>query len=457
VREDTIAAIITPAGEGAVGIIRISGDKALLIAQKIFRPAKAEDIVKSNYKLHYGHILSEKGEVIDEVLLSVMHAPHTYTREDVVEINCHGGFVSLRESLRAVLAAGARMAEPGEFTKRAFLNGRIDLSQAESVIDIIRSKTETSLKVAVSQLAGGLSSKIAQLREKMIGILAGLEAAIDFPEDEIEESTREEMSNQSKIILQELNDLIDNAARGKVYREGIVTVIAGRPNVGKSSLLNALLGEERAIVTQVPGTTRDVIEETINIKGIPLRLTDTAGLREADDLVEKIGVKKTRDYLAGAGLVLYVTEACQGLMEEDMEILKTIDKEKIIIIFNKIDIIGAGGKKIKKNAKGYASVRISALTGEGIPALKEIIGETAGGGKTDSTDSIIVSNVRHEEILRRSRGCLLEFIEGLSGYTSWDLLAVDARNALEALGEITGSTVSEDLLDRIFTDFCIGK
>ncbi|MCL6612507.1 MAG: tRNA uridine-5-carboxymethylaminomethyl(34) synthesis GTPase MnmE [Peptococcaceae bacterium] len=453
--DDTIAAISTPLGEGGVGIIRISGKEAFKVARKVFRPARPKDWLKETYRLHYGHVVDgNTGKVIDEVLVSVMKAPRTYTREDVVEINCHGGIVPLRETLKAVLAAGARPADPGEFTKRAFLNGRLDLTQAESVIDIIRSKTGESLKMAVSQLEGRLSRRIREIQDRVLGLLAGLEAAVDFPEDEIEEKEIEQLSETAGEIIRDLDGLIDDAETGRIYREGIRTIIAGRPNVGKSSLLNALLGRERAIVTDIPGTTRDVIEETLNIKGIPLVLMDTAGLRETMDLVERIGVEKARELLAGADLVLFVAEASEGLTREDREILKGMDRAKTILIFNKTDL----RRDIRApEAEGLPSVEISALTGEGLKALENKIEEVVAGGRIKSPESVIVSSARHEDAIRRARKHMEDFMASAAAGIPADLLSIDVRSSWEALGEITGTTLTEDLLERIFNDFCIGK
>jgi len=384
----------------------------------------------------------------------VMRAPRTYTREDVVEINCHGGIVPLREALGAVLAAGARLAHPGEFTKRAFLNGRIDLTQAESVIDVIRSKTEASLRVALAQLDGRLSARIGEIQDRILGLLAGLEASIDFPEDDVDELPGPRLAESAREIVRELDGLLESASTGRIYREGVRTVIAGRPNVGKSSLLNALLGQERAIVTNIPGTTRDIIEETINIKGIPLVLADTAGLRETQDLVERIGVQKTRELLAGADLVLFVVEAAEGMTGEDRELLKDIDRKKTILIVNKIDL----GENMPPPGDGdIPAVEVSALTGEGIEHLKESIVQVVTGGRVSSPESVIVSRVRHEDAIRRARNHMEEFQSSSGAGVPADLLSIDARSAWEALGEITGSTVTEDLLDRIFRDFCIGK
>lgn len=466
---DTIAAISTPPGEGGVGIIRISGEDSFRIAERIFRPRKQKNWLSQNYKMHYGHVVDPgSGSVIDEVLLSVMKAPHTYTRENVVEINCHGGIVPLREAFRAVLAAGARLADPGEFTKRAFINGRIDLTQAESVIDVIRSKTEASLKVAISQLGGGLSDKIRKIQDRILAILAELEVSIDFPEDDMDLKSKSEISLNAGEIIRDLDSLIESAGRGRVYREGIRTVIAGRPNVGKSSLLNVLLGRERAIVTEIPGTTRDVIEETINIKGIPLVLADTAGLRETNDLVEKIGVEKTREFMAGADLVLFMVEAGKGVTEDDRDLLKKLEIKKTILIVNKIDLAGkmfpakcsrqnVPGKKETFEYGDMPTVEISALKGQGINILEDRIEEVITGGGVISPESIIISNARHEEILARARDHLEEFLKSMEDGLPPDILSIDVKDAFEALGEITGSSVTEDLLDHIFSQFCIGK
>lgn len=454
---DTIAAISTPPGEGGVGIVRISGEEAFIVAEKVFRPAGKKDWLGEGFKMHYGHIVDcLNGEVIDEVLLTVMKAPRTYTREDVVEINCHGGAVPLRAALKSVLAAGARLAAPGEFTKRAFLNGRIDLTQAESVIDIIRSKTESSLKVAMSQLGGGLSLKIKGLQDNLLGMLARLEAAIDFPEDEVEEKSTAELKKAATEIVRGLDDLIDAAGRGRIFRDGIMTVITGRPNVGKSSLLNALLGRERAIVTDIPGTTRDVIEEMINIRGIPLVLADTAGLRETGDLVEKKGVEKTRLILEEAGLILFLIDAGQGVTEEDTELIRDMDRDKTLLIINKTDIEENPRFPVGEEWN-LPRVEISALTGKGIEDLEEMIEQMVTGGRATSAESLIISNIRHETVLEQARRSMEDFLALAGQGVPPDLLSIDIRSAWETLGEITGSTVTEDLLDRIFSDFCIGK
>ncbi len=459
--EDTIAAISTPLGEGGIGIVRISGPDAAEITGKIFRAGHKKNFLKENRRLVYGHIIDSKGEDLDEVLLCYMKAPHTYTREDIVEINCHGGIVPLRKVLEQVLAQGARLAQPGEFSKRAFLNGRLDLAQAESVIDLIRSKTEGSLYLAISQLKGNLSKKILELQERLLGLLAQVEANIDFPEEDLEAATGQVIIQSSEEILKELEKMVRSADSGKVYREGISTIIIGRTNVGKSSLLNALLRENRAIVTDIPGTTRDIIEEIINIRGIPLKIMDTAGLRETNDLVERIGVEKTRETINKADLVLVVLDAVRGLTDEDYAILDLIGEKKALFLINKVD---AGEEKMRikeSDARKLAQKRpvlwVSAEKRIGLGQLEEEIFEMVMGGRITGPDNILVANIRHKQVLEKGARHLSEAILGIRQEVPVDVVAIDIRSAWEALGEITGSTATEDLLDRIFEDFCIGK
>ena len=458
--EDTIAAISTPLGEGGIGIVRISGKNAADIAGKIFRPGSKINFINENRRLIYGHIVDENELEIDEVLLCYMKGPQTYTREDIVEIHCHGGIVPLRKVLEQVLARGARLAQPGEFTKRAFLNGRLDLAQAESIIDIIRSKTDRGLSLAVSLLKGNLSKRITEIQNRILGLLARVEANIDFPEEDLEETAGEAIIQEGEEILKELAEMISSADKGRVYREGISTIIIGNTNVGKSSLLNALLRENRAIVTDIPGTTRDLIEEIINIQGIPLRIIDTAGLRETTDFVEKIGVERTRETIDKADLVLVVLDAIRGLNSEDRAILELIKDKKALILINKIDV---AEEKIRiKESDVWKLVEkpvlwISALKGIGIDRLEKEIFEMVTGGQVTGSDAVLVANIRHKEVLERSARHLQEAINGARQALPVDIVAIDLREAWEALGEITGSTATEDLLDRIFEDFCIGK
>ncbi len=457
--EETIAAISTPPGEGGIGIVRISGPKAFTIAKNIFIAKKLDWKDVESHRLIYGHIVDRSGNVLDEVLLSYMKGPYSYTKEDVVEINCHGGIVPLRKVLEIVLKEGVRLAEPGEFTKRAFLNGRLDLAQAESVIDLIRSKTEAGLKLALSQLKGDLSKKINGLQDILLSLLAKVEANIDFPEEDLDEATGREIVSKSKKLLKEINVLIKGAETGKIYRDGISTIIIGRPNVGKSSLLNALLRENRAIVTEIPGTTRDIIEEFINIRGVPLKIIDTAGLRETDDIVEKIGVEKTREMIKRADLVLLVLDAAGGLKEEDYHIINLIDGKRAIFIVNKTDVEQKRikEKEVKVLASGKPVLWISALKEEGLDDLEDKIVDMVLGGQVSASDAVFVANIRHEQSLKRAAQHLSEAIQSITQKVPVDVAAIDIRAAWEALGEINGSTVTEDLLDRIFADFCIGK
>ncbi len=458
--DDTIAAIATPLGESGIGIVRLSGEKAIEIARKVFIPRRNKEWWREQgYRLFYGHVIEpETGEMIDEVLLSMMRAPYSFTREDVVEINCHGGVVPLRKTLAAVLRCGARLAGPGEFSRRAFLNGRVDLAQAEAIIDIIRAKTDAQLKLAVSQLKGELSEKIRSLQDRITDLLAACEAAIDFPED-VDALPGAELESLIAGLKEEVEALVACADRGKIYREGAFVVIAGRPNVGKSSLLNALLREGRAIVTDIPGTTRDVIEDMINIKGVPVRIADTAGLRPTFDPVEIIGVEKAKELLEKADLILVLVDASAGVTKEDREILREVEEKNAVYLVNKCDLGGGEEtfREVKKAAGEKAVLKISALTGEGIGELEETIFQKIVGSPAVGTDALLVNNVRHKNALVKAGRCLGEALEGARAGFPEDLLAVDLKEAWEALGEITGTTVAEDIIDRIFANFCIGK
>ncbi|MEK6656894.1 MAG: tRNA uridine-5-carboxymethylaminomethyl(34) synthesis GTPase MnmE [Nitrospirota bacterium] len=457
--EDTICAISTPIGEGGIGIVRISGKDAILIADKIFFPKRNKKLsALPSHTIHYGEIRDDSKEKIDEALVSIMKAPNTYTKEDVVEINCHGGAVPLKRVMELVIKNGARLAEPGEFTKRAFLNGRIDLSQAEAVIDIINSKTDDSLRLAVNQLSGILSKKVNAIREELISIIASVEASIDFVDEDIEFISRHEMGKRIKKAVDEIEALITTADEGRIYKEGIATAIIGRPNVGKSSLLNALLKEERAIVTPVPGTTRDVIEEWVNIKGVPLRILDTAGIRHTEDIVEIEGVKRSRDAIKSADLILLLIDGSVKLNEEDKSLIEEVGNKRLIVLLNKSDLLSLVKKSdIEKALPEKEIVSISALTGEGIDRLRSVIHGLLFKGRITAGERPIITNLRHKTALEKTKKAL-ETLEGsLKNEMSEEFLAVDLRGALNALGEITGETATEDILNRIFEEFCVGK
>ncbi|MEG6617235.1 tRNA uridine-5-carboxymethylaminomethyl(34) synthesis GTPase MnmE [Peptococcaceae bacterium 1198_IL3148] len=458
--DDTIAAIATPLGEGGIGIVRISGSESIEIAKKIFKPKYNNNWHQGpGFRVVYGHVIDKNNQQpIDEVLLTIMRGPKSFTGEDVIEINCHGGILPLRKILNIVLKNGAVLAEPGEFSKRAFLNGRLDLAQAESIINIIRSKTEKALEISMGQLQGRLSTQINILQNDLLGILAQIEAKIDFPEDDIDEVTLEDVVQKCSNIKDDLNKLIASADNGKIYQEGVKTVIVGKPNVGKSSILNALTKENRAIVTEIPGTTRDIIEEIININGIPLKIIDTAGLRETDDLVERIGVERSRELINEADLILFVVDASLGLKEEDYEIIKLIENKKIMVIINKIDVkdVKIDRNQISKLLPGPI-IEISALYAQGLECLEQQIAELILGGQITVDDQVLVTSARHKQALEKARDHVQEIINGIKADVPGDIVSIDVKSAWEALGEITGTTVGEDLVDKIFKDFCIGK
>ena len=458
---DTIAAISIPLGEGGIGIVRISGKDALVIADRVCRLKKRNSLFEvSSHTINYGYVIDPStGNRIDEVLVTVMLGPRTYTGEDVVEINCHGGIVPVRKVLDVVLACGAVLAEAGEFTKRAFLNGRLDLAQAEAVIDVIRSRTEKGMDLAVSQLAGYLSSDINELRDELLELLAFIEAAIDFPEDDVGDIGTKEIEQRVFQVRRSIGRLLDDSKKGRIYREGIRMVIAGRPNVGKSSLLNALMREKRAIVTDIPGTTRDIIEEVINIKGIPVRLVDTAGIRTSNDLVEKIGVEKTLEYLDLADLILLVLDSAEELTSDDNEIIERIGNKPVVFVLNKIDVKNPvlSQNDLIEILRGRPLVEISATLEIGLNLLEDVLAEMVLGGDAGLHGHGIVTRFRHIEALRKSARNLDQVLEGCLLGVQSDLLSIDIRGAWEALGEITGDTTNQDVLDRIFTEFCIGK
>ena len=458
---DTIAAVSTPRGESGIGIVRLSGPDALSIVEKFFQPHRHQlDISEiGTHKLTYGHIVDpETGDPVDEVLVSVMRAPRTYTREDVVEINCHGGSVPLSKVLELALQMGARLAEPGEFTRRAFLNGRIDLAQAEAVADIIRAKTDLSLRVAVSQLAGRLSREINQIRGDLVELLVAVEAAIDFPDEDLDFLPSEAVVRQIDGILGSLKSLLATADEGKIITEGIRGVIIGRPNVGKSSLFNALLREERAIVTHIPGTTRDAIEEFINLDGVALKLTDTAGLRQADDVIEIESIERTKIHLDNADLLLLVIDASEPLTDDDRELLSLISDRRAIVILNKTDLPQhPDNMDIETLMPHKLFIKVSALEEVGLHELKSAIHDLVIHDDAASADAVFVTKVRHKTALRSAVESLEYAMKSAQEEMPPELTAVDLRGSLRALGEIVGETTSEEILDQIFSRFCIGK
>jgi len=455
---DTIAAIATPAGAGGIGIIKISGPDSLKIATALFRSAASNPKPLASHHIYHGTIVDPQDRtVIDEVLITCMHAPRSYTRENVVEINCHSGVIVLQKILGLVMQCGARPADPGEFTKRAFLNGRIDLTQAEAVIDIIEAKTEASLKISSSQLRGKLSDTLHALRDELIDITAHIEAAIDFPEEDIDPDDARDMESRLAGAAGMLQSLSATYHEGKLYRLGVKTTIVGKPNVGKSSLLNALLGEDRALVTPVPGTTRDVIQETISVRGIPLVLQDTAGLHAGSDEIEKLGMELTQARLAEAELVLLVMDGSRELDERDRGIMAELSGRKVIAVINKDDLPPAVSCEQVEQIFSGAAVSISAKNVSGIDHLKELIHHSVLTFPHDSSADIIITSARQRDALERTAGAVSAARQAISSRSAPELISIDLRAALQALGDITGQTTAEDILERIFASFCIGK
>lgn len=456
--DDTIAAIATAPGEGGIGIIRISGEKSLQVAQSIFKSKSGKMIKDYNARtLIYGTVVDNE-KVIDEVLVAYMKGPNSYTAEDVIEINCHGGFISVKKILELILSKGVRLAEAGEFTKRAFLNGRIDLSQAEAIIDVIKSKTDMAHEVAQSQLEGSLAKKIKDLRMNVTEVLAHLEVSIDFAEEDVEEITYQTLEEKALELRNEIKKLYDTAESGKILRDGLKTVIVGKPNVGKSSLLNSILGENRAIVTDIAGTTRDVIEEFVNIKGIPLKIVDTAGIRETEDVVEKIGVEKSRESFSTADLVIMVLDASRKLSEEDMEILESLKNKKTIVLLNKMDLEPQIElEKIEEFVNSEDIIKISALKHQGIEELQDKIEAMVYHGSVKNSSNLMITNSRHKDALFKAYESINDVISAIEQRMPYDFIEVDFKNIWDYLGYINGDTVREDLLDTIFANFCIGK
>ena len=451
---DTIAAISTPLGEGAIGIVRLSGTDSFAIAQRIF---KGKDLASvASHTLNYGHIVDpDKNEILDEVMVGAMRSPKTFTREDIIEINTHGGIAVTNEILQLVIREGARLAEPGEFTKRAFLNGRVDLTQAEAVMDIIRAKTDKAMNIAVKQLDGSLSDLINNTRQEILNTLAQVEVNIDYPEyDDVEEATTEIIREKTSEFEALLTNLLKTARRGKILREGISTAIIGRPNVGKSSLLNNLLREEKAIVTDIEGTTRDVIEEYVNINGVPLKLVDTAGIRETEDIVEQIGVERSKKALKEADLVLLVLNASEPLTDQDRQLLEISQDSNRIILLNKVDL----PEKIEIDQLPEDHIKISVLKNQNIDQIEDRINalffENAGLVEQDVT---YLSNARHISLIEKAIESLQAVNEGLALGMPVDLLQVDLTRTWEILGEITGDAAPDELITQLFSQFCLGK
>jgi tRNA modification GTPase len=468
---ETIAAIATPLGEGGLAVIRISGEQALAIADKIFQPVgkgSSKPSQAASHTIQYGKVV-RGDEVIDEVLLAVLRAPRTFTREDTVEISCHGGILPAKLVLDAILAAGAKLAEPGEFTRRAFLNGRIDLAQAEAVADLIHSRTELALVAANEQLAGKLSQRINRLRDDLMLALAHVEAHIDFPDEDIAPDTKGKLLKRLEDGATFMDELLRTAGEGQILRRGIRAAIVGRPNAGKSSLLNQLLGHDRAIVSPIPGTTRDTIEETANIRGLPVVFIDTAGLREARDEIEQEGIRRSRQSLAQAELILHVLDASEPLTEADKNYFSEFAGKKRILVRNKTDLSvklelpgRAGSPLPAAGAQGTARpadivVDVSCLSGQGIEQLKDVIKQTVWTGEIKAEMLQVMINSRHQDALDRAREATLRTIEALRGEATLELVAIDLRIAVAAVGEIVGKTTTEDLLDSVFSSFCIGK
>lgn len=459
--DDTIAAIATPRGEGGIGIVRVSGSLAIPIACELFRASHA--VLPNELRSHsltHGYVIdaSATDEVVDEVMLGIMRAPNTYTTEDIVEFNCHGGFIPLTTVLELVIKSGARLAEPGEFTKRAFLNGRLDLTQAEAVAELISSKTELSRRIAIDALTGKLSERVNDLSDRLAALLAEIEASIDFPDEDLDFMKVDTQLKAAREVQSDILKLVETASEGQIIKEGVKVAILGKPNVGKSSLFNALVTTARAIVTDIPGTTRDTIEETINIEGIPINLIDTAGIRHTDDIVEQQGVQRSREVLQKAELLLLMFDASETLTESDIELLEMAKCHRSILILNKIDLpILTDIKGLSHQSPTACIVQTAIPEGKGIDTLKESIRDTLLGGNFVVGESPIVSNTRHHDALRRSQVALEDVIGSLENDMPPDLVSVDLRISLDALGDIVGKTTTEDILDRIFSQFCVGK
>lgn len=460
--DDTIAAISTPIGEAGIGIVRLSGSLAIKIAERLFVSPKGKRLSElRSHTINYGFIRDPlTGDGIDEVLVSVMKAPHTYTREDVVEINCHGGFFPLRKILELLVREGARLAEPGEFTKRAFLNGRIDLVQAEAIADLIRSKTEASQRVAFEQLRGGLSERISKIRDRLVDLCAHIEAYIDFPDEDIEPASYNALEKELTSIIRELTGLSMTFEEGRFLREGIRIAIVGKPNVGKSSLLNALLQRDRAIVTDIPGTTRDVIEELLNIKGLLVRIMDTAGIRDTHEMAEMEGVRRSLQAIDDADLVIVLIDGSKEVSYEDLYILKRVKEKgkRFILGINKSDLpLRIDLSSLTSSSDDFIACYISAKTGQGIEELKDSIINLTVSGHIKGSEGLIITNLRHKRAIDKAIVALQKASQDLIDSQPNEIIAVSLRDSLDSLGEIVGAITTEDILNRIFSGFCIGK
>lgn len=456
--KDTIAAISTATGEAGIGIVRMSGEDSVEIAEKVFRHIGNKNLTEiKNRMISYGHIIDENEKVIDEVLIVKMMAPNTYTRENMVEIYTHGGIISVRRVLNLILDNGARIAEAGEFTKRAFLNGRLDLSQAEAVIDIIKAKTDESFDQSIKQLEGSLTGIITEISDEVTKMMGIIIANIDFPEDDVEEYQYETLLNDAKKVKENINSLIEGSSRGRLLRDGINTVILGKPNVGKSSLLNAMLRYEKAIVTDIPGTTRDIIEDYVNLDGILLKITDTAGIRETEDKVEAIGVSRAVKSIEGADLIIAIFDGSEKFDENDEEILKLLEGKKSIVLLNKADLEGKNSdEELKSFFKDREFMNVSIKKGT-ILDIENKIKDMFFSGDLKAKEEFYINNLRHVRALKEAVKFIDSAIEGLETREFLDCIEVDLRGALDELGNITGETTTEDILDKVFSEFCIGK
>lgn len=458
--DDTIAAISTPLGESGIGIVRLSGSRAIEIAAEVFCSPKGVSLENvPTHTIHYGFI-EDNGVKLDEVLVAVMHAPRTYTREDVVEIDCHGGIVPLRRVLQLILTKGARAAQPGEFTKRAFLNGRISIDQAEAVLDIIRAKTELGLELSLHRLTGRFSQPIKQIRARLLGLLAGIEVGLDFPDYEEEALPRQRALTELEEALRQVEYFLQQGRNGRIIREGLAVAIIGRPNVGKSTLLNALLQENRAIVTPIPGTTRDRLEEWVELDGIPFKLIDTAGLREVQDELEQMGVELALSAVEGADLALFMLDLSEPLSPEDRAIATKLGKKRTLLLLNKVDRGQGFTADEAVQALGISPedvLEISARFGEGLEDLKRKLVRLVWGGRLERREDLFLLNIREKDLLQRVRDSLQVTLADAREGATLDLLAVGLEEVLETLGELTGENLTDEVLDRIFSDFCVGK